>query len=76
VLGLNPVSRVKHHSNEIEFKFNTRSNFLWPKQDIPEIKKFEIKYVFEGFDERNNFLHRNFSRFEMDFKIKFRESKV
>jgi hypothetical protein len=28
VLGLNPVSRVNHHSNEIEFKFNTRSNFL------------------------------------------------
>jgi hypothetical protein len=30
--------------------------------------KNEIKYRFEGFDERNNFLHRNFSRFEMDFK--------
>jgi hypothetical protein len=26
------------------------------------------KYDFEGFDERNNFLHRNFFRFEVDFE--------
>jgi hypothetical protein len=25
---------------------------------------------------RNNFVHRNFSRFEMDLKLKFWESKV
>jgi hypothetical protein len=40
------------------------------------LEKFEIKYGFEGFDERNNFLHMNFSRFELDFKLKFRESNV
>jgi hypothetical protein len=40
------------------------------------LKNFEIKYVFELFDDMNNFPHRNFSRFEMDFKLKFRESKV
>jgi hypothetical protein len=39
-------------------------------------EKFEIKYVFEGFDEGNNLIHRNFSRFEIDFKLKFRESKI
>jgi hypothetical protein len=41
VLGLNPVSQVKHRSNEIEFKFNTCSNFLSLKQDIPEVKKMK-----------------------------------
>jgi hypothetical protein len=30
--------------------------------------KVEIKYGFEGFEERNNFLGRNFFRFGMDFK--------
>jgi hypothetical protein len=53
-----------------------RSNLVRINISLPEIKNFEIKYGFEGFDEVNNFIHRNFSRFEMDFKIKFRESKV
>jgi hypothetical protein len=30
--------------------------------------------VFEGFEERYNFLHRNFFRFEVDFEWKFREA--
>jgi hypothetical protein len=34
------------------------------------------KYGFEGFEERNNFLHRNFFIFEMDIELKFREVKV
>jgi hypothetical protein len=54
----------------------TRSNFILSKLDIQKLEKFEIKYCFEGFDHRNNFLHRNLSRFEMDFKLKFRESNV
>jgi hypothetical protein len=29
--------------------------------------KISIKYDCEGFEERNNFLHRNFFRFEMKF---------
>jgi hypothetical protein len=53
-----------------------RSNFILPKHDLHKLKKIEIKYCFERFDERNNFLHSNLSRFKMDFKIKFRESKV
>jgi hypothetical protein len=44
--------------------------------DLLKIEKIEIKYCFEGFDERNNFLHRNLSKFEMDFKIKIRKSNV
>jgi hypothetical protein len=46
------------------------------KKDFPELEKFEIKYGCEGLEERNNFLHRNFSRFEMNFELKFGEIKV
>jgi hypothetical protein len=35
---------------------------------LPELEKFEIKYGCAGFEEGNNFLHRNFFRFEMDCK--------
>jgi hypothetical protein len=38
------------------------------KNDLPELEKFEIKYGYEGFEERNNFIHRNFYRFELDLK--------
>jgi hypothetical protein len=40
------------------------------------LQKIEIKYGFEGFDERNNFPYRNFSRFEMEFELKFREASM
>jgi hypothetical protein len=50
------------------------SNMIWSKKDLPELKKFEIKYGFEGFEERNNFLYRNIFRFEVDFEWKFRKT--
>jgi hypothetical protein len=43
-------------------------NYIWSKLDLPKVKQFEIKYDFEGFEERDNFMHSNFFRFEMDFK--------
>jgi hypothetical protein len=49
---------------------------LVKKTDSLLIKKFHIKYGFVGNTIRNNFTHMNFSRFEIDFKLKFRESKV
>jgi hypothetical protein len=54
----------------------THSIFILSKHDLLKLENFEIKYGFEGFDEGNNFLHMNFSIFEIDFKLKFRESKV
>jgi hypothetical protein len=39
------------------------------------LDKFKIKYGYERFEDRNNFLHRNFSRFEMDFELKIWESR-
>jgi hypothetical protein len=39
------------------------------------LKKFEIKYGREGFEEGNIFLERKVFRFEMDFELKFGEFK-
>jgi hypothetical protein len=49
------------------------SKFDRSKKDLPKLKKFEIKYGYEGFEEGNNFLHRNFFRFETNFKWKIIE---
>jgi hypothetical protein len=40
------------------------------------LKKFEIKYCFKSLEERNNFLHKNFSIFEMEFELKFGDVNV
>jgi hypothetical protein len=40
--------------------------FIRSKKDLPELGKFEIKYGFEGFDERNNVLHRDIFNFDLD----------
>jgi hypothetical protein len=52
------------------------SNFDQSKKDIPKLKKLEIKYGCDGLKERNNFLYRNFFKFEMGFALKFGEVKV
>jgi hypothetical protein len=36
--------------------------------DLTKLKKNEIKYGCEGFEEMNNFVNRNFFRFERGFK--------
>jgi hypothetical protein len=53
-------------SNQIQ----NRLNFDWSKQDLFKLKKIEIKYYFEEFEERNNFFYRNFFRFEVNFWMK------
>jgi hypothetical protein len=59
--------QFKPSSNE--FKLNSICfNFDRPKKDFSKLEKFETTYGCEGFEERNNFLYRNFSRFGMDFK--------
>jgi hypothetical protein len=50
---------------------------IWSKQYIPELEKFEIKYGCEGFDVSNNFPYWIFSRFRMEFELKFEQgSKI
>jgi hypothetical protein len=47
------------------------------KSDLLGLKKFDIKYGSEGFEIRNNCPYRHFSRFIMDFELKFEQcSKI
>jgi hypothetical protein len=38
-----------------------------PKKDLPQLEQFEQKYGFKVFEEINNFLHRSFFKFKVDF---------
>jgi hypothetical protein len=40
------------------------------KERLSVLESFPIKYRIEGFEERNNFTYRNFSRFEIDLELK------
>jgi hypothetical protein len=40
------------------------------------LKQIEIKYGCEGFEERNNFLHKIFFISKIDFELKIWEVKV
>jgi hypothetical protein len=62
---LNPIWNL----NGFKF-FQIPSKFDWSKNDLPRLKKFEIKYSFEDLKKMNNFIHRNFFRFERDFEKK------
>jgi hypothetical protein len=44
------------------------SKFHLSKTGLIQLEKFEIKYRIEGFEERNNFLHRIFFIFEFNFE--------
>jgi hypothetical protein len=68
-----PRYSVRRGSNRFEpdskFKWNQIPSKLdQSKKDIPMLRKFEIKYSFEGFKEMNKFLNRNFFRFRVDFE--------
>jgi hypothetical protein len=56
--------------------FKSIQNLIQPKTDIPKLQKFKIKYGCQDFGERNNFIHRNFFRFQMYFELKIWEVKV
>jgi hypothetical protein len=40
---------------------------------LPALQKIEIKYGWKAIEIRINVPYRNASRFEMEFKLKFRE---
>jgi hypothetical protein len=65
--GSNLLKLVKSIQN-ISNNFKNHSNFIRSKKDLLELGNFEIKCGFEEFDERNNFLHRNIFRFNLDFE--------
>jgi hypothetical protein len=43
------------------------------KNALPVLEKFQIKYIFEGNQIRNNFTYCNFSKFRIEFQLKIRE---
>jgi hypothetical protein len=44
----------------ISNNYQINSNLFRSKLDLSNLKKIEIKYGFEGFGERNNFLYINY----------------
>jgi hypothetical protein len=58
---------LKSSSNRFKTDPNY-SNFDRLKNDFPELKQFKLKYGFDDLKKMNNFLHRSFFRFGMDFK--------
>jgi hypothetical protein len=63
----------KFEFKRYQMKFKSFQALTDSKRTFLGSKKIEIKYGCEGFEESNNFLYRNFSRFETYFKWKFRE---
>jgi hypothetical protein len=64
----NSLSRFKQTLNH--------SNFNRSKKDLPELENFGLKYDSEDLEKVNNFVHRNFFRFRMNFKLKFKELSI
>jgi hypothetical protein len=62
---------LKAHSNFL-FIQNYLNEFelIQSKDRLSVLENFQIKYRIEGFEERNNFTYRNFSRFKMNLKLK------
>jgi hypothetical protein len=71
-LSFKLVQKYSNSSNEIRIP----PNFGWFKRYISPLQKFEIKEGWKVFEVWNNFPYRNFSRFETEFGLKFREISV
>jgi hypothetical protein len=62
-------NRIKFISNGFEFA----PNFDRYKRCLPLLEKLKVKFGWKEHKIRNNFPFRNFSRFEKEFELKFRE---
>jgi hypothetical protein len=74
--GASSTVRPIRFSNRIKFisnGFKFAPNFDRSKSCLPVLQKWEIKYGWKEIEIRNNFSYRNFSRFEMQFELKFIE---
>jgi hypothetical protein len=63
------LNRIKSISNGFKFALN----FDRSKRCFSLLQKFQIKYIWKELEIRNNLSYRNFSRFEIEFELKFRE---
>jgi hypothetical protein len=59
-----PSKSIQTRSNLIQII----SNLIHYRKGLPKLGKIEIKYGFEEFEERNNFVHRNFFKLQVDFE--------
>jgi hypothetical protein len=74
--GVGSTVRPIRFSNRIKFisnGFKFAPNFDRSKRCFPMLQKFQIKYEWRELEIRNNVPYRNFSRFEIEFELKFRE---
>jgi hypothetical protein len=53
------------------WKFSNELQLIWLKDGLTVLENFQIKYGVEGFEDRDNFLHIKFFRFEVCFEWKF-----
>jgi hypothetical protein len=63
-------------NSNLKLIFQIYSNLIQSKQDIPELRKFEINYGGKVFEIRRNVSYRNFLKFEMDFELKIMETSM
>jgi hypothetical protein len=73
VPGLKPIESI--NSNTLKF-ISHNFKFDSIQKGLFKLENFELKYGDEGFKDKNNFLHRNFFRFEIYFELKIWEVKV
>jgi hypothetical protein len=74
--GAGSTVRPIQFSNRIKFisnGFKFAPKFDRSKICLPVLGKLEVKYGWKELEIRNNFPYRNFSRFEKEFELKFRE---
>jgi hypothetical protein len=69
------TSGPQHSIGRRRFEYNSNSNYFKtfqtltdPKTAFPSLNFFEIKHGFEALKKMDNFLHRKFFRFGMEFK--------
>jgi hypothetical protein len=74
--GASNTVRPIRLSNQIDFisnRFKFAPTFARSKRCLPALQKLKIKCGWKGVETKNNFTYGNFSRFEKEFGLKFRE---
>jgi hypothetical protein len=55
-------------------KISNEYELFWSKSEPTRLQKFQINYVFEENQIRNKFPYRYFSKFRVEFELKFEEA--
>jgi hypothetical protein len=68
MLGCKFPVRSETGQTHLNLDFKLVQTLIDPKNGLLELQKFEIKYGCEDLEKMNNFLPRNFCRFERYFE--------